>query len=408
VQAELKIEIHKWLISAGLNGAGERDLVEGFCERLRHAGFRLRRFAVGSDVLHPVHEARGIIWRPETGTMEEFYEAVDDEEGDTEEWLNSPFHYLIHSNDSSLCRTLDSTYRVGEFPLLDKFQRLGHTGYLAIRVNFGEAGSLGEARGLISSFSTDADGGFSASQQATLGELNRTFALAYKSMMEVFTGRTLMQTYLGSGAARRVLMGDIRRGRAEAIDSVLWYSDLRGFTRIADSAPREQLMPLLNDYADCLVKAIHKNGGEVLKFIGDGMLAMFAHNDPAKACMNAIEAAMRAERDGEALSARRRAEGLPISDFCIGLHRGEVLYGNIGSRERLDFTVIGPAVNEVARIENMCRNLDQRVIVSADFARTPGLAPERLLSLGRYALKGVARPQELFTLDTEAAATAVA
>lgn len=401
MQAELKIEVHKWLINAGLRGVGERDLVQGFCERLAEVGVKLARFAVASDVLHPVHEARGIIWRPETGALEEFYAATDDQEDEAEEWERSPFYYLIHSNDPSIYRNLDDTYRRGEFPLLDKFKSMGHTGYLAVRVDFGDDGSLSDARGLISSFSTNVEGGFSADKQKALTEVSHTFALAYKSMMEVFTGRTLMQTYLGHGAAQRVLMGAIRRGSAEAIDSVLWYSDLRGFTRIADTAPREQLMPLLNDYADCLVTAIHKHGGEVLKFIGDGVLAMFSHDDPAKACINAIEAATLAEHESDILSARRRAEGLPTSDFCIGLHRGIVFYGNIGSRERLDFTVIGPAVNEVARIENMCRNLDQRVIVSSDFAGTPGLASDKLLSLGRYALKGVSRPQELFTLDSE-------
>ena len=156
---------------------------------------------------------------------------------------------------------------------------------------------------------------------------------------------TLMETYLGRDPGRRVLGGRIMRGIADRIDAVIWFSDLRGFTRITDSAP-EQIIPLLNDYADVVVSAIHAQGGDVLKLIGDGVLAIFAAADRAHACAAALQAATAARGEVAALNLRRAGDGLPVTDMYLGLHVGEVFYGNVGSAERLDFTVVGPAVNE--------------------------------------------------------------
>ena len=208
---------------------------------------------------------------------------------------------------------------------------------------------------------------------------------------------TLMQTYLGRDAGRRVLSGRIMRGVADRIDTVLWFSDLRGFTRITDMTPK-QIIPLLNDYADVIVSAIHEQGGDVLKFMGDGVLAIFTADDRTRACNAALAAAVAARRGVAELNQRRTAAGLPITDMYLGLHVGEVLYGNVGSTERLDFTVVGPAVNEVSRIAAMCRSAEQPMLVSAAFAEI-GSNRGRLVSVGRYALRGVSGAQELFTLD---------
>jgi adenylate cyclase len=159
---------------------------------------------------------------------------------------------------------------------------------------------------------------------------------------------------------------------------------------------------LLNDYAEAVVGSIHAHGGQVLKFIGDGILGMFPLADGIMPCSRALDAAAGALASVQRLSAARRAGGRPITAMHVALHVGNVLYGNIGSRERLDFTVVGPAVNEVARIETLCRSLEQQVIVSSAFARDSGAARARLVSLGRYALKGVRRPEELFTLEPNA------
>ena len=189
------------------------------------------------------------------------------------------------------------------------------------------------------------------------------------------------------------------RGIAERIDAVVWFSDLRGFTRITDTAP-EQVIPLLNDYADVIVSAIHDHGGDVLKLIGDGTLAIFTAEDRMHACSAALSAAFAARRGVAELKRRRAAEGKPVTDMYLGLHVGNVFYGNVGSRERLDFTVLGPAVNEASRIAAMCRSVDQPVLMSEAFAEV-GDIRQRLISVGRYALRGVSHPQELFTIDPE-------
>ena len=177
----------------------------------------------------------------------------------------------------------------------------------------------------------------------------------------------------------------------------MWFSDLRGFTRITDTAP-EQVIPLLNDYSDAIVSAIHEHGGDVLKLIGDGTLAIFTAEDRIHACSAALSAAIAARQSVAELKKRRAADGKPVTDMYLGLHVGEVFYGNVGSRERLDFTVIGPAVNEASRIAAMCRSVDQPVLMSAAFANV-GNIKRRLVSVGRYALRGVSHPQELFTRD---------
>jgi adenylate cyclase len=208
---------------------------------------------------------------------------------------------------------------------------------------------------------------------------------------------TLMETYLGRDAGQRVLGGRILRGVADRIEAVLWFSDLRGFTRITDTAP-EQAIPLLNDYADVIVSEIHEHGGDVLKLIGDGTLAIFTADERTHACTAAMSAAIGARRSIAALNERRLAEGQPATDMYLGLHVGDVFYGNVGSHERLDFTVIGPAVNEVSRIAAMCRSVDQPVLMSAAFVGAEAVR-QKVVSVGRYALRGVSEPQELFTFD---------
>ena len=185
---------------------------------------------------------------------------------------------------------------------------------------------------------------------------------------------------------------------------MLWFSDLRSYTRISDSAAPEQIIPFLNDYADAIISAIHEHGGDVLKLMGDGVLAIFKADDRGRACYAALTAASRARRAVDAVNQRRAAQTLPTTGMYLGLHAGEVFYGNIGSRERLDFTVVGPAVNEVSRIAGMCRSLDQPLLISSAFASAIGEPKKLLISVGRYALRGVGRPQDLYTLENDAGA----
>jgi len=198
------------------------------------------------------------------------------------------------------------------------------------------------------------------------------------------------------------MSGRIVRGVAEKIGAVLWYSDLHGYTEISDNSPPEQIIPLLNDYAEAVVSAVHANGGDVLKLVGDGTLAIFPADIREEACLAALAAAMRARKDGATLNRKRAASGLPTAELYLALHVGDVFYGNIGSKDRLDFTVIGPAVNEVSRILTMSRSVEQDVLLSSSFAAALGAdMRHQLVSIGRYALRGVAQPQELFTLEPE-------
>jgi adenylate cyclase len=178
---------------------------------------------------------------------------------------------------------------------------------------------------------------------------------------------------------------------------VLWYSDLHGYTEISDNSPPEQIIPLLNDYAEVVVSAVHAHGGDVLKLVGDGILAIFTGEERERACLTALAAAAQVRRGVAKLNMSRAGDGLPTTEVYLALHVGDVFYGNVGSKDRLDFTVIGPAVNEVSRILEMSRSVEQDVLLSSSFADALGYDLRgRLVSVGRYALRGVSQPQELF------------
>jgi adenylate cyclase len=232
-----------------------------------------------------------------------------------------------------------------------------------------------------------------------------TLALAIKCASLKRIAATLVEVYLGRDAGQRVLSGRISRGVAERISACLWFSDLHGYTRISDTAPPDEIIPLLNDYAEAVISAVHDAGGEVLKLIGDGTLAIFRADDPGDACRCALRAKAALRTRIETLNERRTREGRPVTSVYLGLHIGEVFYGNIGSDDRLDFTVVGPAVNEVSRIASLCRSVDRNLLLSAEFvAATPEPQRSHFVSVGRYALRGVGRAQELFTLDPSLAA----
>jgi adenylate cyclase len=401
ITQNLELDLIGWLVQHGLEDAREAPLLAGFCEQLDQGGLPIARAAMGAGLLHPVFGARLHVWNRGKGVDAETIPR-ERSPAETEEWLASPFHTILTDKLGELRRRLDASYARGEFPMLDRFQAEGITDYVALAVRFAPGSTLGTLEGILCSFQTERPGGFTDNQLDLLRRLVRPLALAYKAIASVHTGRTLMATYLGRDAGERVLSGAIDRGRAETLDCVLWYSDLQGFTRIADTVEPDEVLTLLNDYAECVVNVIHDHGGQVLKFMGDGILAMFPLDEGGVACARALDAATRARLDLQALNGRRTGAGRPVTGFYLALHVGDVLYGNIGSRDRLDFTVVGPTVNEAARMEAMCRSLDQWLIVSAAFAEAAGETRRRLVSLGRYALRGVRKPEELYTLDPEA------
>ena len=390
-------EIVTWTVSAGLDGLEQGELVARYCERLLAAGVPLWRASVGADTLHPLIAAQGHRWLAGEGVREEHFRRARNPEGETE-WRVSPWFWLIESGEGQMRRRLARGEGTNEFPLLATLAARGGTDYWARIVPFGDGDNLGAVHGLASSWATRDERGFAARDLALIDATLPSFALAFKASIAAGTARTLATTYLGRDAAERILRGEIERGRVETLPTVLWFSDLTGFTKTADTLPRAQLLDLLNAYADCLVGVVHGHGGEVLKFMGDGILAVFS-GAQGHACRHALDAAEAARSAIAGLNHERSAAGLPVSAFTLALHEGEVLYGNVGSQERLDFTVVGPAVNELSRIQAMSRSLDQPVLVSASFAAACGDQRGRLVSVGRYALRGVGRPQELFTLD---------
>jgi adenylate cyclase len=255
-------------------------------------------------------------------------------------------------------------------------------------------------------WTTRRDGGFTEGQMAALRDLVPLLALTIKSAQQVDIVRTLGRVYLGRDASEQVLRGRISRGVTERINAVLWFSDLRGSTAISESISPDEIIPFLNDYAEASIEAIHEAGGDVLKLIGDGVLAIFTGADMAEARRAALRAEHRFRLNMSALNTRRAGEGRPVTSAYVGLHVGEVFYGNIGSEDRLDFTVVGPAVNEVSRIASMCRSVDRELLASAEFC--DGLDQEArgyLVSTGRYALRGIGRAQDLYTLDPDIAAS---
>jgi len=388
----------RWITESALAGASEAALVEGVCGRLQDLGAGLARVMVGIDTLHPVLGGRGFIWRRGVGVEPREFGRTDPEM-DTK-WQQSPHYYLMQKGGRSLRRRIQAgDNKPRDFPVLDDLAKVGTTDYVAFLNRFGESATIGEMDCVYSSWTTERPGGFNDADIAALDALVPELAAAIKNLTVARIAETLVETYLGRDAGRRVLKGAIARGVADKIRAVLWFSDLKGFTRLIDTLPPKSIIPLLNDYADALVTAIHQQGGQVLKFIGDGILATFEKGDTVEDCRRALAASEDALRRVAALNARRTAENLPTTGFYLSLHVGEVFYGNIGSAERLDFTVIGPAVNEVTRINTMCRSLEQDVVLSSAFADAAGPARSRLVGLGRYALRGVARPQELFTLE---------
>ena len=395
-------ELAAWVTEAGLIGRSESKLMVGFCRRVADSGVPLARAIVILDTLHPIYEGRAFRWRADLPDEAEVIDYGRTNEGEAaESWRRSPFYHLLQSGGTLLRRRLAAGEPV-DFSSVAQARDEGMTDYLALIRRFAAEGVIGEMDCVYSSWATDAADGFSDGAVLALQRLAPFLKLAVKSAALARMAETLAQTYLGRDAGRRVMSGRIVRGVAEKIGAVLWYSDLHGYTEISDNSPPEQIIPLLNDYAEAVVSAVHANGGDVLKLVGDGTLAIFPADIREEACLAALAAAMRARKDGATLNRKRAASGLPTAELYLALHVGDVFYGNIGSRDRLDFTVIGPAVNEVSRILTMSRSVEQDVLLSSSFATALGSdMRRRLVSIGRYALRGVAQPQELFTLEPE-------
>src|SRR5438105_6792822 len=401
-----RLHLINWLVSQGLTGLPENDLIRGFCERCRAGGIDLSRGLLFIDTLHPIFEGRGFRWNDTETNESDIFEYGSTSTGPAaQNWRRSTFFHMLENGQEEMridladCASLD-------FSMIDDLAAKGHRHFIAFVHRFGESGTIGEMDCVYSYWLTRRADGFSEQALSALRDLVPVLGLAIKSAAQVEIARTLGRVYLGRDASEQVLRGRISRGVTERINAVLWFSDLRGSTRISETIGPGEIIPFLNDYAEASIAAIHDAGGDVLKLIGDGVLAMFTGDDMAASRRSALAAEHQFRKNIITLNARRAKEGRPVTSAYIGLHVGEVYYGNIGSEDRLDFTVVGPAVNEVSRIASMCRSIDRDLLASMEFrAGLDATGRRYLVSTGRYALRGIGRAQDLYTLDPDIASS---
>ena len=403
--------IAPWLVEEGLRGVALEQLVDDFCRRVVDTGFPARRFNMIIATLHPRHGARSYIWRPGGLETDTFPRRRSDEESAA--YLRSPIHFLRSKREDRLRQRLDTGEPL-QFALLDELRAAGMTDYVARIVRFGGVdtaslrkgkGKAGDTpydplQGIFFSCATDVAGGFDDGHLRQVADALPYLALAVKSRATFDVACTLLETYIGADAGHHVLTGEIDRRSVKRIRAVIWLCDLRGYSSVASRVPHEELLEILDAYLEAMARPVLDNKGQILKFMGDGFLATFdlEERDSESVCVDALRAATELLDYFPRFNEERRATGKRTLDFGVALHLGEVLYGNIGASERLDFTVVGSAVNEASRIEGMCRPLQRRVLVSSSFHDAALACGGRMTSLGFHALRGIREPQELFTI----------
>ena len=384
-------QVQAWLTRPGQPLEDTGAVVGGVCESLLAAGLPLRRANLAMQTLHPELVGVGYTWRRGSGPPRLL--RLPRGETSSERYLRSPLP-LVFEQKLTVRRRLEGEGRVLDFPILEELRAEGMTDYIMLPIVF----TQGQVQAL--SLAVDAPGGFTDEEVLGLEALMPLLSLQLEVQATRRMAADLLGIYLGRQTGEQVLRGRVVRGEVESLEAALWYCDLRDFTGISARLSPVALVELLNTYFDCMAEAVHAQGGEILKFIGDAMLAIFpitTEAERAQACRRALEAAQQAEQRLEALSATLAAAQRLCPQGDIALHVGRVVYGNIGARQRLDFTVIGSAVNLVTRLESLCGELGRSLVFSRDFARqldTP------VAALGTFRLKGVPEPQEIFAPAT--------
>ena len=358
--------------------------VQNLADELLRAGIDVWRLTTGIHILHPQIDASSCLWERGKPVTERRFRLSG---GGMQQLQNSPMA-IVYSGRSVRHR-LDAPPVPGEFPILAELRGEGATEYLGLPLPFSD----GSWKAVT--YATKRSGGFPEEHVALLESLVPMLALTFEIQTHKRTTLTLLDTYVGPTAGRRVLDGVIKRGMCEAIQAVIWFCDLRGFTELSERLSGEELVRLLNDYFGSMTDAVGRHGGEVLKFIGDALLAIFplSTEEHGSAARRAIAAAREATTAIDALNRQRADTGQPAIRFGLALHVGEVLYGNIGGASRLDFTVIGQAVNVATRIESLCKTLNRQVLLSGEFVDLCGTEVE---PLGSFPLKGVGTDQPIY------------
>ena len=385
--AAAKAALVDWFVLDAWRITNPRVLVQQVCSRFVEVGVPLETFTAFVRTLHPDYFGVQHRWNRETNdvsTVQGSHELFN-----TDLVQKSPIQLVYEGAAAYRCH-LDAPDFTTEYPVLQDYADAGATDYVLMRMEFSDGAVQ------CVTMSSRQPGGFSVADLTLINDLLPYMARLTEIQAHRYLAMTLLDTYVGHDSGSQILVGNIRRGSGETIRAVIWFCDLRGFTELSDRLERDDLLALLNDYFDCVGKPVRARRGEILKFIGDAMLAIFpvphTEDDP-DACERAFAAAEEALDLSAQINQTRKQAGTPEIDFAIALHIGEVMYGNIGTGDRLDFTVIGPAVNVATRIEGLSKQLDRRILLSHDFAdRYPGAS----VPLGAYELKGVAETQEVF------------
>ena len=381
-------KIIEWLTGDARRISSFARMVDELSWRLLAAGIPVLRVNLRGGTLHPQFLGSVYVWwRTSEQTQEIMF---THEVADLIPPEQNPVMRV--GNGEIVRRRLEGPEARLDFAILHDLKERGATDYFALPVG----GAFGP-QAYMAVYVTDRPGGFSEREITDLSLVSERLSIAADMNSQRQIAQNVLKAYLGPQTGRKVLAGQIRRGSGEAIAAVLWSSDLRRFTQMSDQLSGESVIGMLNDLFDLQAKAIARHGGEILKFIGDGLLAIFPVanlEDAARTAANALAAAQEAQAALGRLQARAAQAGESPLEIVIALHFGTVIYGNIGAADRLDFTVIGPAVNLVSRIETIAKSLDLPLIVSDDFARVYGGS---LKSLGLHQLRGLDLPHELFT-----------
>jgi len=372
------------------NGTRDERFIDNIfaemCIRLQQAGIPLKRSTFHVLIHHPQWLGARFIWAD--GMRETEIELVDFDVRERSEYIGSPANEM-QDGATELRENLERDAALGrKHALYDEMRAKGLTDYVAWPLYH----TLGKRH--LLTFATDRPGGFDDSHIAALKRLLPVLALVSEIRIKNRLARTLLETYVGSHASELILAGATRRGTGTTVRAAIMICDLRDFTRISDNWPRDDVIDLLNDYFDAMSEPIAKHGGEILKFIGDGLLAIFPLHEP-DACANLLRAVTEARQAMTALNARNNGTGRAPLNYGIGVHVGDVMYGNIGSASRLDFTVIGPAVNMASRLETLTKQLGRPVLLSRDFAKLVEGKFE-LEHVGKHEVRGFSDPIELF------------
>ncbi|HEX3773834.1 MAG TPA: adenylate/guanylate cyclase domain-containing protein [Polyangiaceae bacterium] len=374
-----------FLLSEPHHADNHAAFIEALASRLIAAGVPVWRLRYALLTMHPEVLWRSVFWRADEGAS--MIDQAHQRLGDAF-YMSSPVAAVRESLEPLRVRleTGESPY-----PLCVELREQGGTDFLAQPLPFtnGEIGYV--------TFVTQVPGGFSDEALELLEALRPSLARRIELESAYYATRALLEVYLGKNAARRVLAGQFQRGGGEPIDAAIWFSDMRGFTQMSDRVEPKRVIEILDRYFDGVAGAISDQGGEVLKFVGDAVLAIFPFESDARgACQRALAAAEQAFAALARVNERLAAEGDGPIDAGIALHCGRVMYGNIGARDRLDFTVISAAVNEASRLESLCKPLGVRIALSAAFVETA--EAQGAIDLGEQALRGVRAPVRVFTL----------